>query len=72
VASSPPQQAAGGTEATAAGSTAGAVPDGTMAEVLAWAGSDPGRVQAAYDAELTRPSPRSTLLQELDARGAVG
>jgi hypothetical protein len=43
-----------------------------MAEVLAWAGSDPDRVQADYDAELTRPSPRSTLLQELDARGAVG
>lgn len=45
------------------------VPGGTIAEVLAWVGNDPGRAQAAYEAE-QGGSRRVTLLAELEARGA--
>jgi hypothetical protein len=47
------------------------VPTGTRDDVLAWVGDDPARAQAAYDAELQRPSPRTTLLTELQGRGAT-
>lgn len=49
------------------------VPEGTIAEVLAWVEADqspPGRAQAAYDAEAARPAPRTTLLAQLESLGA--
>jgi len=45
------------------------VPEGTIATVLDWVGDDPARAQQAYDAEQAGQQ-RSTLLAELEARGA--
>ena len=44
----------------------GAVPDGTIAEVLEWVGDDDGRRQAALDAEKAGKQ-RATLIEKLDA-----
>lgn len=67
------QQATPASPSTAgsAAPDSGEVPDGTRDDVLAWVGDDPARAQAAYDAELLRASPRTTLLAELQARGAT-
>jgi len=48
-----------------------APPTGTIAEILAWVGSDQARAQAALDAEYGTGHPRSTLVAALDpiARG---
>lgn len=54
----------------AAGPSPSGVPTGTREEVLTWVGDDPARAQQAYDAELASDSPRSTLLAELEKRGA--
>ena len=64
-----PARSTAGSAAPVAGSQ---VPDGTREDVLAWAGNDPARVQAAYDAEMLRAQPRSTLVAELQTRGATG
>jgi len=42
-----------------------AVPAGTVAEVLAWVGGDPARAARALDVERARPSPRSSLVDQL-------
>jgi hypothetical protein len=42
------------------------VPQGTIAEVLAWVGDDPGRARAALDAERAGQN-RSTLINQLEA-----
>jgi len=47
------------------------VPDGTIAEVLAWVGEDPARAQEAYDVEAAKTSPRTTLLADLEDLGAT-
>ena len=41
------------------------VPEGTVAEVLAWVGDDPARARAAADAENESDSPRQSLLDGL-------
>lgn len=41
------------------------VPDGTIADILAWVGDDPARTARALAAELDRPSPRKTLVDRL-------
>lgn len=49
----------------------GTAPAGTIAEVLAWAGDDQRRAQAAYDAELGKgEDARSGLLTQLLKLGA--
>lgn len=47
----------------------GGVPEGTIAEVLAWVGSDPDRAQQALDAERAGQN-RSTLITQLQELGA--
>lgn len=42
-----------------------AVPNGTVAEMLAWVGSDPVRAAAALAAEQDLDNPRSTLVAKL-------
>lgn len=44
------------------------VPDGTVDDVLAWVGDDKARAQAALDAEQQRPTPRTSLVAELEKR----
>lgn len=39
------------------------VPQGTVADITAWMGSDPARAQAVIDAENASGSPRSTLVE---------
>lgn len=58
--------------AGAAGPSSGDVPTGTRDEVLGWVGNDPARAQRAYDVEQASDGPRSTLLAELQKRGATG
>jgi hypothetical protein len=41
------------------------VPDGTAAEVVAWAGSDPIKAAAALAKEQERPNPRKTVTDPL-------
>jgi hypothetical protein len=43
------------------------VPQGTVTEVLSWAGEDPDRVRAALNAERVGQN-RSTLIAELEGR----
>lgn len=43
------------------------VPDGTVAETMAWVGEDVERAQAALDAELAKDKPRSTLVAQLES-----
>lgn len=43
-----------------------AVPDGTVEAVLAWVGDDPERAQRALDYERAKPTPRTTLVAELE------
>lgn len=40
---------------------------GTIAEVLAWVGDDAARAGTALEAELAKPTPRSTLVDQLRA-----
>lgn len=42
------------------------VPDGVMADVLAWVGEDAERARAALDAEQQREKPRATLVSALE------
>lgn len=49
----------------------GDVPDGTAADVLAWVGDDPTRAQTAYDVEIASEKPRTTLLADLERKGAT-
>lgn len=44
------------------------VPDGTMAAVLSWVGDDPTRARAALEEEQDRPTPRQTLVSQLNER----
>lgn len=46
-------------------------PGSPIPTILAWVGTDPARAQTAYDAEVARTNPRSTLITELLNRGAV-
>jgi hypothetical protein len=46
------------------------VPDGTIDEVMAWVGTDPARARQALDAENAKPSPRSTLVSQLEPLAA--
>jgi hypothetical protein len=48
------------------------VPEGSVADVVAWVGSDPQRARAAIEAEQARETPRQTLLDTLEpvAQGA--
>jgi hypothetical protein len=42
------------------------VPQGTIAEIMSWVGSDKDRAQRARDAEVATGQPRSTLITQLD------
>lgn len=42
------------------------VPDGSIDDVLAWVADDPGRARVALAAELDRPKPRKTLVEDLE------
>lgn len=47
------------------------VPEGTVDEVIAWTEEDtdpPARLLAARDAEAAKPTPRTTLIGELERR----
>lgn len=47
------------------------VPEGTVDEVIGWTEDDsdpPARLLAARDAEAAKPTPRSTLMSELERR----
>lgn len=46
--------------------TTDGVPDGTVDDVLEWVGDDRDRAQQALDNELTRPTPRTTLVEPLE------
>lgn len=48
------------------GATDGGVPDGPVAEIVAWVDSDPDRAALALDAERARPEPRVTLVAKLE------
>lgn len=63
---------AGGTPPTVA-TPVSVVPDleGTAKQVMAYAGDNLLTIQEAYDAELRRPRPRSSLLAALQGKGAV-
>lgn len=43
------------------------VPEGTVAEVMQWVGTDVVRAAAALEAERAAASPRSTLITQLEA-----
>lgn len=58
-----PADPAGGQEPAAP--PADPVPDGSAAVVLAWVAGDPGRAQAAIDAEQAQEKPRGGLLKDL-------
>jgi hypothetical protein len=42
------------------------VPDGTIDDVLSWVGDDPNRARVAIETEKTRPSPRKSLIAQLN------
>lgn len=70
----------GGAKLTVARLAAGAglfaapadVPEGTVGEVLSWVGEDPDRANAAIAAEQGTDSPRTTLLEQLNATAGNG
>lgn len=41
------------------------VPDGSISDILKWVGDDPDRASAALKAELSKETPRSTLVDKL-------
>lgn len=43
------------------------VPPGSVGDVVAWVGQDPGRARRARESERKRSKPRRTLLEALDA-----
>lgn len=45
--------------------------DATAVDVLAWAGDDPERAQAALEAEQAKDKPRSTLVKQLEKLAAT-
>lgn len=63
---------AGGETPTPAPAPAGPTPDpgGTIEQVMAWVGEDLGRAQQAYDAEMAKSKPRSSLINTLTTKGA--
>jgi hypothetical protein len=46
-----------------------APPDGSVAEVAEWVGTDTARAEQALAAELTRPKPRKSLVDDLNKVG---
>jgi hypothetical protein len=44
--------------------------DGTAADVLAWVGDDPDRATEAFEGELAKDKPRSTLVKALEKLAA--
>ncbi|WCO67876.1 hypothetical protein PO878_03950 [Iamia majanohamensis] len=45
--------------------TTGGIPDGTIADIKKWVGTDPDRAAAALADEQTRPNPRVSLIGHL-------
>lgn len=61
-----PEPAAAGDPAGDGDDPGTKVPGGTVNDVLDWVDDDPDRARLALDAEQDRPSPRSTLVDQLE------